>query len=77
MVTDEEVQDTGQKAKKLEMSEKEITFLETTKFTKRPRLLFPVVVFIIQWIPWILACFLSFFISISGSVLQSNNPEGK
>lgn len=51
MVTDEEVQDTGQKAKKLEMSEKEITFLETTKFTKRPHLLFPVVVFIIQWIP--------------------------
>lgn len=45
------VQDTGQKAKKLEMSEKEITFLETTKFTKRPHLLFPVVVFIIQWIP--------------------------
>lgn len=50
------------KSKGLEVSEKEIQFLEKqTKNSLRPHLLFPVVVFIIQWIPWILACFLSFF----------------
>lgn len=39
-------------SKGLEMSEKEIPFVETTKIHQDPKnLLLPVVVFIIQWIP--------------------------
>lgn len=38
------------------------------KNSPRPHLRFPVVVFIIQWIPWILACFLSFFFCLISSL---------
>jgi len=38
-------------SKGLKVSEKEIQFLEKQKNSLRPHLLFPVVVFIVQWIP--------------------------